>query len=69
VNDEHIVAGPDGHRVFIDISSVKHGKDKKKIVSKPYWLMFVIKITNFKISEFLKTKSKMPEVACKAIWK
>jgi hypothetical protein len=69
VNDKHIVAGPDGHRVFVVISSVKHRKEKKNLVLKPHWLLFVVKSTNFKISEFLKTKSEMPEVACKAIWK
>jgi hypothetical protein len=27
-NSEHVVAGPEGHRMFIDISSVKHGSER-----------------------------------------
>jgi hypothetical protein len=69
VNETHVIAGAEGHRLFMDISSVKNGKEKKKAVSKPYWLFFVVGQTNFKISEFLKTKGEMPVVACKTIWK
>jgi hypothetical protein len=31
--------------------------------------MFVVEQTNFKISEFLKTKGEVPIVACETIWK
>jgi hypothetical protein len=53
--------------VFVDICSVKHGKEKKKLVSKPYWLLFVVEMTNFKFSELLK-KGEMPVAACEMIW-
>jgi hypothetical protein len=35
-NEQHVIAGPEAHRIFIDISSVKHGSDKKIAVSKPF---------------------------------
>jgi hypothetical protein len=66
-NKEHVVAGPEEHRIFIDISSVKHGKEKKKLVSKPYWMVMVVEMLNFKISEFLHQKKELPEKACQAI--
>jgi ribosomal protein S26 len=69
VNETHVIAGSEGHRLFMDISSVKNGKEKKKALSKPYWLLFVVEQTSFKISEFLKTKGEMPVVACETIWK
>jgi hypothetical protein len=46
---------------FIDISSVKHGKEKKKLLSKPYWLLMVVEMVNFKVSEFLNQKNELPE--------
>jgi hypothetical protein len=58
-NQNHIVAGAEGHRVFIDMSSVKHGSEKKKLLSKPYWMMIVVELTNYKISKFLAKKRKV----------
>jgi hypothetical protein len=63
-NKEHVVAGPDVHCIFIDTSSVKHGSDKKVVMSKPYWLLIVVEFVNFKVSTFLKRKSDLPETAC-----
>jgi hypothetical protein len=51
-NEEHIVAGPDEHRIFIDISSVKHGPEKKKLVSRLYWMLMVIELMNLKCQSF-----------------
>jgi hypothetical protein len=68
-NEEHVVAGPNEHRIFVDISSVKHGPEKKSLVSKPYWMLIVIEFVNFKLSEFLKHKSDLPEAACKIVHK
>jgi hypothetical protein len=31
VNETHVIAGAEGHRIFMDISSVKNGKEKKKL--------------------------------------
>jgi hypothetical protein len=55
--------------MFINTSSVKHGSGKKKLLSKPYWMMIVVELANFKISEFLVKKSDLPEKACKAVCK
>jgi hypothetical protein len=68
-NQDHIVAGAEGHQVFINTSSVKHGSEKKKLLSKPYWMMIVVELTNFKISEFLVKKSELPEKGCKVVRK
>jgi hypothetical protein len=68
-NDEHIVAGPHGHRIFIDLSSVKHRPDKKKNISRPYWMMIVIEQVNCKVSEFINQKNELPEKACEAVRK
>ena len=68
-NEDHVVAGPEAHRIFMDISSVKHGSEKKLPVSKPFWLLIVVEFVNFKVSEFLKRKSDLPEVACNIVRK
>jgi hypothetical protein len=68
-NEEHIVAGAEGHQVFIDTSSVKHRSEKKKMLSKPYWMMIELELTNFKISEFLVKKNELQEKACEAVCK
>jgi Zinc knuckle len=65
--EEHIVAGPDKHRIFIDTSSVKHGSGKKTLMSKPYWLLIVVEFVNYKVSIFLKRKSDLPETACEMV--
>jgi hypothetical protein len=59
-NQDHVVAGPEAHQVFVDISSIKHRSDKKTLTSKPYWLLMVVEQVNFKISEFLSRKKEMP---------
>jgi Zinc knuckle len=46
-NKEHEVAGQEGHCIFLDTSSVKHGSETKKLLSKPYWLLTVIEQSNF----------------------
>jgi hypothetical protein len=68
-NEEHEVAGPEVHRIFIDISSVKHGSKKKIPVSKPFWMLIVVEFVNYKLSEFLKRKSDLPEAACNMVHK
>jgi hypothetical protein len=68
-NQKHIVAGAEGHQVFIDTSSVKHRSEKKKLLSKPYWMMIVVELNNFKISEFLVKTNELPEKACEAVRK
>jgi hypothetical protein len=66
-NEEHVVAGPEAHCIFLDISSVKHGSEKKTPVSKPFWLLIVVEFVNHTLLEFLKRKSNLPETACKII--
>jgi hypothetical protein len=66
-NEEHEIAGPEGHCMFLDIISVKHGPEKKKLLTKPYWLMMVVEQVNFKIMEFLTWKKGLPVLACNMI--
>jgi hypothetical protein len=68
-NEQHVIAGPEAHRIFVDISSVKHGSDKKIAVSKPFWLLIVVEFVNYKLSKFLKHKSDLPETACNIVHK
>jgi hypothetical protein len=66
-NQEHVVAGPEAHRVFMDVSSVKHGSDKTMLSSKPYWLLMVVEQVNFKVSEFLSQKKDLPNKVCEMV--
>lgn len=66
-NSGHVVAGPEGHSVFVDVSSVKHGSDKKLFLSKPYWMLIVVEYSGFKISSFLSRKKDLPKQACETI--
>jgi hypothetical protein len=66
-NQEQVVAGPEAHQVFVDISRIKHRSDKKTLTSKPYWLLMVVEQVNFKVSEFLSQKKEMPIKACKMV--
>jgi hypothetical protein len=50
-NKEHVKAASKEDQVFVDISSMKHRKEMKTLVSKPYCLMFVVELTNFKIKD------------------
>jgi hypothetical protein len=68
-NEDHVVAGPEEHRIFIDLSSVKHGPEKKKKISRPYWMLIVVELMNFKVSEFINRKIELPEKACKTVRK
>ena len=64
-NEDHEIAGADGRRFFIDLSSVKFGKEKKKPTARSYWMLVVEEETQMKWSVFLKTKKEMGEAACK----
>jgi hypothetical protein len=67
LNEEHEVAGQEGHCIFLDTSSVKHRSETKKLLSKLYWLLAVIEQSNFKVSEFLYQKKDLPEVVCNIV--
>jgi hypothetical protein len=64
-NKAHEVAGQEGHRIFLDTSSVKHGSETKKLLSKPYWLLAVVEQSNFKVLEFLYREKDLPKATCK----
>jgi hypothetical protein len=68
-NEDHIVAGPEEHRIFIDLSSMKHGPEKKKTISRPYWMLIVIELMNYKVLEFINRKNELLEKACEAVRK
>jgi hypothetical protein len=46
---------------------VKKGLEKKKLVSRPYWLLMVVEHLNFKVLEFLDHKSDLPVKVCEMI--
>jgi hypothetical protein len=43
---------------------LKHGSGKKILM---YWMLIVVEFVNFKVSNFLKRKSDLPEAACEVV--
>ena len=70
-SSEHKVATVNGHRVFLDISSIKIQENTDKKVTQPYWRIMVDERTQLKFSDFYTTKSGMVEPTCEKLhrWK